>query len=61
MVIYRGQLSGPSQTCNAPNVFIQKNVVFGVELSHVLPSVSDAIRIIVTFEFDVVLASLDIA
>lgn len=46
---------------NGPNHFIQKNSVFGCSVSHTLPSVNDAINIITTLEYNVLLCSVDIA
>lgn len=46
---------------NGPNHFIVKNEVFGSAVAHVLPSVNDAINIITSLEFDVMLASVDIS
>lgn len=44
-----------------PNAYITKNEVFGELLTHVLPTVQDAIQMIVSYEFDVVLGSIDVA
>lgn len=46
---------------NSPNLYIQKNIVFGHPQLHILPTIHDAIRLITSFRFDVVLGSLDIA
>lgn len=46
---------------NGPNQFIEKNSVFGCGVSHTLPSVNDAVNIITTLEFNVLLCSVDIA
>lgn len=46
---------------NGPNHFIEKNSVFGCSVSHTLPSVNDAINIITTLDFNVLLCSVDIA
>lgn len=46
---------------NSPNMYIQKNVVFGHPQVHILPTIQDAIRLITSFQFNVVLGSLDIA
>lgn len=46
---------------NGPNSFIEKNLVFGRKVNHELPSVSDAVRIITSLDFDVVLSTVDIA
>lgn len=45
---------------HGPNAFITKNVVFGRELNHVLPTVQDAINIIISLDFNVLLGSIDI-
>lgn len=44
-----------------PNAYITKNEVFGELVNHALPTVQDAIRMIVSFDFDVVLGSIDVA
>lgn len=44
-----------------PNAHITKNHIFGCGVSHELPTVDDAIKIIISYEFRVVLAALDIA
>lgn len=44
-----------------PNHYVIKNSVFGRVLSHQLPSVNDAVRIITAMNFDVLLASVDIS
>lgn len=46
---------------SGPNSHIAKNCVFGRLLSHVLPTVQDAIKIITTLGFNVNLCSVDIA
>lgn len=46
---------------SGPNHFIEKNSVFGKLVPHSLPSVNDAVKIIITMEFDVLLSSVDIS
>lgn len=46
---------------NGPNYLILKNLVFGRNVNHVLPSVNDAVKIIASLDFNVLLASVDIA
>lgn len=46
---------------NGPNSFITKNLVFGRKVTHALPSVNDAVRIITSLDFNVVLSTVDIA
>lgn len=46
---------------SGPNSRIAKNSVFGKDLTHVLPTVQDAVKIITAFGFEVTLCSVDIA
>lgn len=46
---------------SGPNSFIQKNVLFGELVLHVLPTVSDVIQLAIRLNYDICLASLDIA
>lgn len=46
---------------NRPNHHIVKNMVFGRVIPHMLPSVNDAVNIITTLNFDVMLSSVDIS
>lgn len=52
-------LSFPPGT--GPNSYIAKNAIFGQIHQHTLPSVQDAVNIIVAHEFNVLLASIDIS
>lgn len=44
-----------------PNMYIEKNLVFGQSQIHALPTVQDAIRLITSYGFNVMLGSLDIS
>lgn len=44
-----------------PNSYIVKNTIFGQLHRHTLPSVQDAIKIIVGYQFNVLLAAVDIS
>lgn len=46
---------------SGPNTFVTKNTVFGRELTHALPTVQDAINIITSLDFNVLLGSIDIS
>lgn len=46
---------------NGPNSFIEKNTVFGRSVNHSLPSVNDAVKVITSMDFNVVLCTVDIA
>lgn len=44
-----------------PNAFVNRNTVFGIELTHTLPTINDAVNIITSLDFNVALGSIDIA
>lgn len=46
---------------SGPNHFIQKNVVFGENVCHVLPTISEVVELVMHFDYDLLLASIDIA
>lgn len=46
---------------SGPNSHIVKNFIFGAHVSHTLPSVQDAVNIILSYDFNVLLATIDVA